>query len=213
MSAISRWTGRQKQSPLATLDDNLFRPLATTIVGGCTTPVVAAFVAANPGDGVTTTIVNLARTLEASAGRRVLVVDGNLSNPCVHDCYGLPQSPGLSDVAFGTAHLREAVYVAEDGMLGVLPAGSMNGLQWSKLCSPEGIPSLIAPLRATGFEIILVDLPPILFWPEAVSIAARCGQTFLVVSSAGTTRHAAAKVQARLADAGVSIAGVVLNRA
>jgi capsular exopolysaccharide synthesis family protein len=194
------------------LDDALFRPLAAQIDGGPGKSKMIAIAATEPGEGVSTTVVNLARTLETYAGRRVLVVDANIADPQIHHFYGLPRSPGITEAWRGAARLREVLYVSGNGTLGVVPAGGIQNASWPELFQRDGLPSLIDPMRAAGFDIVLVDLPPLSAWPEAVAIAAKCDQTFMVVASESTGRDAADRSRIRLTEAGAYVSGVILNR-
>jgi len=60
------------------------------------------------GEGKSTTICNLAVTM-ALAGKRIVLVDGDLRRPRVHDYFGLPNAVGLSSVAVGDVPLSEAL--------------------------------------------------------------------------------------------------------
>ena len=60
------------------------------------------------GEGKSTTICNLAITM-ALAGKRVVLVDGDLRRPRVHDYFGLQNAVGLSSVAIGDVPLKEAL--------------------------------------------------------------------------------------------------------
>ena len=50
-----------------------------------------------PGEGKTVVAANLAIGL-ALTGQRVLLVDGDMRRPRIHDLFNLPLQPGLSDL-------------------------------------------------------------------------------------------------------------------
>lgn len=60
------------------------------------------------GEGKSTTICNLAITM-ALGGKRVVLVDGDLRRPRVHEYFGLPNTAGLSNVAMGEVSLDAAL--------------------------------------------------------------------------------------------------------
>jgi polysaccharide biosynthesis transport protein len=60
------------------------------------------------GEGKSTTICNLAITM-ALGGKRVVLVDGDLRRPRVHEYFGLPNTAGLSSVAVGDVSLDTAL--------------------------------------------------------------------------------------------------------
>src|SRR5262249_43252748 len=55
-----------------------------------------------PGEGKTCVASNLAIAL-AQAGLRVLLLDADMRKPRVHDVFGKPQQPGLSNVLVGNS--------------------------------------------------------------------------------------------------------------
>ena len=59
-------------------------------------------------EGKSTTVANLAVTL-ARAGRRVVLIDADLSSPHLHRLFGLDEQPGLTDLDLGDTKLDEAL--------------------------------------------------------------------------------------------------------
>ena len=55
-----------------------------------------------PGEGKTVTAANVAVSL-ARLNQRVLLVDGDLRKPRMHELFGETQQPGLADILRGTA--------------------------------------------------------------------------------------------------------------
>ncbi len=58
-----------------------------------------------PGDGKTSLAVNLAISI-AKAGRRVLLIDGDLRKPDVHRVFNIPDSPGFAELIQGSQRAR-----------------------------------------------------------------------------------------------------------
>ncbi len=65
-------------------------------------------ISALAGEGKSTMVCNLAVTI-ALAGKEVVVVDGDLRRPRVHEYFGLPNDVGLSSVAAGHVALADAL--------------------------------------------------------------------------------------------------------
>ena len=63
---------------------------------------------ANPSEGKSTTIANLAVTF-ARSGKRVVLVDLDLRRPFAHRFFGLSVTPGITDVTLGRGWLEEAL--------------------------------------------------------------------------------------------------------
>jgi succinoglycan biosynthesis transport protein ExoP len=82
------------------------------------------------GEGKSTTVANLAVTL-ATAGRRVILVDLDFRRPYVERFFGLPISPGATDVILGEAQLDDALATIKlrpgPAKRAAMPAGNTNG--------------------------------------------------------------------------------------
>ena len=61
-----------------------------------------------PGEGKTVTAANLAIVL-ARTGRRVLLLEGDLREPNLHNVLGIPSQPGLGEVLAGEASLQQTL--------------------------------------------------------------------------------------------------------
>ena len=68
-------------------------------------------------EGKTNTASNLA-VVFGQSGQRVLLIDTDLRRPSVHKVFGLPQSPGLSEVLLGMTDWQSAVKSMDDLILG-----------------------------------------------------------------------------------------------
>ena len=77
-----------------------------------------------PGEGKTTVASNLAIAF-AHAGQRVLLIDGDMRRPRVHEVFGLRQEPGLSNVMVGNAKASQSVHKTTVPGLWVLAAGHL----------------------------------------------------------------------------------------
>jgi Mrp family chromosome partitioning ATPase/uncharacterized protein involved in exopolysaccharide biosynthesis len=88
-----------------------FRSLRSALLfgfNGGEKPKVLLLTSATPGEGKSTMAANLARTL-AFAGSRVLLVDADLRRGLLHELFGVPQSPGLSDLLANGGDLSQYV--------------------------------------------------------------------------------------------------------
>ena len=63
---------------------------------------------ANPAEGKSTSVANLAVTF-ARSGKRVILVDLDLRRPVAHRFFGLSVSPGITEVTLGRAWLDDAL--------------------------------------------------------------------------------------------------------
>ena len=174
-------------------------------------PRVIALTSANPRDGKTTVSCNLALAL-AEIGRRVLLIDGDLRKPRLHEIFNVPNAWGLSDLLDGTKPPEgsEAIVVGTGyGGLHVLPAGSVPSSISNLLHSPRTL-EFLKRMRQE-FDMVIIDTPPMLEMPDARVLGRLADGVILVVRAARTTKETAATASHRLVEDGTRVLGTVLN--
>jgi capsular exopolysaccharide synthesis family protein len=191
-----------------------FRSTLTSILfvgdnGTC--PQVLVFTSPSPGDGKTSVVSNIA-IAAAEIRRNVLLIDADLRRPRLHDIYKVPNDRGLSDM------LREemsdenlASFIHETGVPGlhVLPAGPPTRAAAHLLYSPN-FEAMVERLR-TGYDMILIDAPPVLQLTDA-RVAGRQADGVVLVGRAGrTTRDALTATRDRFQEDRIRVLGAVLN--
>ncbi len=121
-----------------------------------------------PGEGKTTTTVNLAIAL-ASAGARVLLIDADLRRPRVADLLGQEPTVGLTNVLSGRASPDQVIQPWGDGALDVMASGPLPPNP-SELLASRHMSTLLRELRQY-YDIVLIDTPPLLPVTDAAVIA------------------------------------------
>ena len=174
-------------------------------------PRVIALTSASPREGKTTVASNLALAL-AEIGRRVLLIDGDLRKPRLHEIFNVSNAWGLSDLLDGIkppegSEAMVAGTAYRD--LYVLPAGSAASSISNLLHSPRVV-ELLQRMRQE-FDTVIIDTPPMLQLPDARVLGKLADAVILVVRSARTTKETAAAASQRLADDGTRVLGTVLN--
>jgi polysaccharide biosynthesis transport protein len=164
---------------------------------------------ATPGEGKTTTAVNLA-SAHAEQGKRTLLIDGDLRRPSVHRHFGVPSVVGLSNVLLGEVPWREAVLLRTEGTsaLDILPAGPPSR-RASDLVG-RGLVELLEE-AAADYDLVVLDAPPLLGFAEPLQMATAVDGVIVVARAGQTTRKAVASVLAILNRLRAKVAGVVLN--
>jgi polysaccharide biosynthesis transport protein len=161
-----------------------------------------------PGSGTTTVISNLALAF-ATSEKRVLVIDANFRRPSQHRVMGLQESPGLADVLAGRRPLADAVQATSTANLDLLSAGSKELRVFERL-SAQSMAELLTAARAT-YDIVLVDVAPVVVAGDAMGLAQKVDATILVVRANAEKRGMVARVRNELADARSEFLGVVVN--
>jgi capsular exopolysaccharide synthesis family protein len=164
-----------------------------------------------PDEGKTTIAIKLAANL-AAAGKKVLMIDGDMRRGSVHSSLGLPNSPGLADLlSKDSGHrLADATRYCEDVGFTVLPRGcpSTNPAQ---LLASSRFATLIAE-TAGLYDAVIVDGPPVLGLADAPRLARAADATVFIVEANRTSKEHAKIALRRLSDAGAEQIGLVLNK-
>src|ERR1043166_5914078 len=158
---------------------------------------------ANPSEGKTTVISNLGIAL-ARTNRRVLLVDGDMRKPRLHDVFEVDNSVGLSDVLAGNASI--AVRETKVPNLFLLPSGASAD---ERLLFTSQLRQLLRRLK-DEFDMVLIDTPPLLQMSDARLMGNQADAVILVVAQ-HTDRDAVLMCQQRLAEDGSYLLGTILN--
>lgn len=160
-----------------------------------------------PGEGKTTTAVNLAIVSSMSLGRRVLLVDCDMRRPKVHAVLGLRPEFGLAEILTGDATLEQAVVRVEGTDLSVLAVRATPSNP-SELLSSDRMRSLIEEL-ARSYDQVIFDTPPTLAIPDAKIMSELMDGIVFVVRANATPREDVASALDVLDRR--RVLGVVLN--
>jgi succinoglycan biosynthesis transport protein ExoP len=209
-------TSKRKPSILA----DAFRATLTSILYSGENgdrPRIIVITSANSGDGKTTVACNLALALAEIAPsvlmQSVLLIDGDLRRPRLHEIFGVPNRWGLADILNGKepANGCEGI-VTKTGFrnLNLLPSG----------LATANTAVLLHSLRAFAFfnrmreefHTVIVDVPPMLNMPDARVLGRLSDGVILVVRSAVTMRSAAVAAKQRLTEDGTRVLGAILNQ-
>ena len=160
------------------------------------------------GDGVTTVATRVACALSRMNEGEILLVDGNLRRPRLHEIFDAMPVPGLFDVLAGTATLDAAVRPTEIASLSYLPAGNTEPDPASLLTS-TGFAKLMLELRGL-FRFIIVDSSPLLQFADTALIAPHTDGVVVVVAAGRRHRGAVREVTQVVGGLRAKLIGVVL---
>ena len=175
-----------------------------------TEPVGKVYVmsSAVPGEGKSTTAVNLALTI-AKSGQSVILLEADLRRPKAMSYLQLEGSVGVTTVLVGRVGLNEAIQHRSEG-LDVLAAGSTPPNPAELLQSPR-MKKLLATLRTEYSIVVIIDAPPLLPVDDAAVLAANSDGVIMVVNHGKTTRDQVTAAAARLESVHAKLLGTVLN--
>jgi len=161
------------------------------------------------GEGTTTTCSILATLLARSNGGEVVLVDGNLRTPALHELFTLPPGArGLTDVANQAVRGRDLVQSTPIPNLFVIQSG--RPLPSPAALYQEPIAGLLADLRGE-FRYVMLDCSPVEEYSDAAFVAPRVDGIVMVIRSEVTRVETALKTKRHLEWAGGKVIGTVLN--
>jgi len=161
-----------------------------------------------PQEGKTITSINLAATIAQEPGVRVLLIDGDLHAPKVHQVLGIEESkPGLSEILQGDIPFTESFYNYELPHLFVMPAGDVPQDPLTYLISPK-MSSVLDQAKGM-FHYVIVDSPPIIPIPDTVQLADMVDGVLVAVKARVTPREVVARALDDLYQK--PLMGIVLN--
>jgi capsular exopolysaccharide synthesis family protein len=203
-------SGREYQTPAA----EAYRTLRTNLnyLTPPRPPHVIVITSALPGDGKTTTAVNLAVTL-AHQGQRVILIDAETRRGTVHDMFGIPPAPGFFDLMYGQASPGECIRRVEmegGGTLDVLPLGSAPSVNPADLLVAGRLQPLFERLRPQ-YDYVIIDTPPLNLFTDGALIGAHADALLLVARADKTDRDELRYAVQQLRNVNVTLAGTILN--
>lgn len=162
-----------------------------------------------PSEGKSTTALSLATILTRS-GRRVILVDGDMRSPSVHQFAGVDHDRGLSNFLTGEDALDGLIIHMEDLGLDAMTAGPI----------PPNAAELLIGTRLTllierlleSYDHVVVDSPPVLGLADAPLIGSQMDGVIFVVESHGIRSTQVKTALGRLASAKVKVFGGVVTK-
>lgn len=168
-----------------------------------------AISSAVPGDGKSTLALNWAQTA-AAMGQRVLLIDGVLRNPELHQILELSNHFGLSNLLSETGEPDEAIQeVGRGAKFYALTAGPAVDNPASLLNSSQA-QTLFSHLTQS-FDLVIIDTPPMLGLADATIINRYVDGLVLVVRLDKTNKGLLQQTLENLQNLGLSVLGLVIN--
>lgn len=164
---------------------------------------------AGPGEGKSTTVLNLAHVFK-EFGRRVLVIEADLRRPTFSRSLALSAKPGLLDLLNGSASLEEARRQLPSGVH-VIPAQVAREDPAALLGSQKFFAFLNS--LAGQYDLVLIDSAPVLAVPDNLLLAPAIDQVILIAKASATSKRDLSKAAAILTRVNARILGVVVNQA
>jgi polysaccharide biosynthesis transport protein len=170
---------------------------------------VVTISSAAPGDGKSTLALNWAE-VAVSMGQRVLIIDGVLRAPQLHQVLGLPNQIGLSTLLSQDLNLAEAIQQVRDHeKLYAVTAGPLVENP-ATLLSSSKFPQLIAYYRKI-FDLIIIDTPAMAGLADATMINRHTDGLILTLRLDHTNKAVIAQTVETLESNHNDVLGMVIN--
>lgn len=200
-------THNNPKSPIA----EAYRVLRTNIMFSSIDKPLKSLVvtSSGPGEGKSTTIVNLAVTF-TQQGSRVLLIDGDLRKPKIHKMFGYENNSGLTNFLSAHDDYKKYLRVSEIENLDVLVCGAIPPNP-SELLMSNAMKQFILQARE-DYDLVLIDAPPVGTVTDAAILSTIVDGTILVAASGTVEVDALVRTKELLNKVNANIIGVVLNK-
>jgi succinoglycan biosynthesis transport protein ExoP len=213
LEAVELVTWRAKPSLLAESFRLTLASLTRRETNG-TPPAIVLVTSPGPGEGKTTVATNIA-IARAETNRRVLLLETDLRRPRLATIFALETATGWGDLILQEGEFRPDVIDSlicptSVPQLFAMGGGAIDLESIHKVFNSPKVPLLLAALRRK-FDMIVIDTPPVLRFPEARLMGRLSDGVVLVIRSDYTDRMDALAAQEKLWEDGIPILGTVLN--
>lgn len=188
-----------------------YRSLRTSLLlsSGGKPPQTILITSALPGEGKSTTSINLGISL-AQAGARTLIMELDMRKPRLARTFNAQRGLGMSTYLSGNSELAAVIQDTNIPNLFLIPGGPV----------PPNPPELIGSERmqlafqllSRHFSFFVIDAPPVISVTDAVVLSPHVDGVILVVEGGKTPKEAVLKARNRLASVGAKILGVLMNK-
>jgi capsular exopolysaccharide synthesis family protein len=162
-----------------------------------------------PGEGKTTTSINLA--MAYAQVERTLLIDADLRKPAVSERFGLKKfQQGITNHLLMGDALENCLYKDEQSGLTILPAGMLTPNP-QELLTSDAFAQMLDKLESQ-FDRIIIDTPPTLPVADSLIISRLVGAVTVVVKANGTRLASVRNTLGRFMTHNIKIDGVVINQ-
>lgn len=165
-----------------------------------------------PGEGKTFSTISLGIVM-AHAGKRVLLVEADQRKPVFARVFSLgsqAENIGLSSLIMKRVAIKDVVVETRIENLAVVPAGPKPPNP-SELLGSASMGELLEMLRS-AYDLVILDSPPVLGLPDALSLAPKVDGCLLVIQYSKTSYKNVVRAREALEMVRGRVLGAILNK-
>ena len=150
-------------------------------------------------------------TSMAQAGKRVLLIDADLQRMSLSEWFDLLDRPGFMDCLSGRSVKTQHIFQTETSGLSIMPAGTREerGAAFEEIANGAFKICMDQLTKKHGYDIVLLDGPPILPVADATILANQVDGAIMVEREHLSQRAGVAGAIARLTSVGAHLLGTV----
>lgn len=172
-------------------------------------PRVLHITSPRPSEGKSSTVVNLGIAF-AQSGKQVLIVDGDLRKPSLHQRLKLDNSKGFTNFLTQQEEAVDVIQTTDIDNLFIIPAGPISPNP-AELLSSQRMEDLYQ-LVPEQYDIIIMDSPPIMGLSDALILANQASATVLLAAHGESRKRLLQDGLQKLQHAQANIIGSVLTK-
>lgn len=161
--------------------------------------------APSPEAGTVSAAANLAVTM-AQGGKRTVLVEADLRRPSIHDLFGLPSEPGLTEALLTDGAISLKKTQVEN--LSLLASGARPPNP-ADLLGSKKVDEIIASLKKE-YDLVIFNTPPVLAASDAAVLGGKVDGLVLIIQSGKTRRDHAQKACDALRKGNIRLIGAAL---
>lgn len=208
-TTTSMYAVKSSLLPEQIIDDYQTIRANLSLINGSGIPHKLVVTSPSMREGKTTFSVNLATSL-AEAGKKVLLIDGDLRKPDVGKLLSLPkETKGIQDVLSGIPFEHAVQAITATG-LDVLAADFYDHSDGYELLALPQTPERINNI-SNKYDHVIIDTPPVLSFPDALMWAKMTDAVVLTSFAGQTTLPELKEANERMLRANAKVLGCVIS--
>jgi capsular exopolysaccharide synthesis family protein len=161
------------------------------------------------GEGKTFFSSNIAIAI-ANEGKKVLIIDGDLRRPAIHNQFGKSNVKGITNILAGDAEVNDVKIETNVAGLDIITTGPIPP-DPARLVESKRMQGLIAEMEGV-YDTVIIDAPPLLPSSDAIILGGYAKGILLVMESEKASRTIFGDMLEHIRKANLNLIGVVLNK-